>query len=90
MESVCSIRGRRNRRLLNDTNIYRHAIAEVLVTGNEGCSLIVLKADAFGAGGTRIQTVEILDGCHNGVGSVMWVNAHSHGQARTILRRVHE
>lgn len=79
---------RRQRRLLNDADVDNHVAAEVLVARNHGVAGLVLEADALGACWARVQAVEVLDCGDDGVGGIMGVDLHTHGQARRSMRRV--
>ena len=78
------------RQLLKDSDVDDHIVVKVFISRDKGVAILVLKADAFGAGRASIQTVEILDGCDDGLGVVMGEDLHPHGQARTILRCLEE
>jgi hypothetical protein len=71
--------------LIDDPNVYNHVVSEVFVLSDEGISLLILEAHAFGTGGPSIEAIEILDRCDNRVGSIMREDLHTHREARTIL-----
>lgn len=76
------------RHLLDDADVDDHVVAEVLVAGDEGVALLVLKAHALGARRARVEAVEVLDRRHDGLGGVVRVDGDTHGEARTTLRRL--
>ena len=72
--------------LFEYSHIDNHVVAKVFVSRNESVSILVFKAHALRSGRSRVQTIEVFDGCDNGVSRIMRVDLHSHRQARTILR----
>jgi hypothetical protein len=78
------------RALLKDSDVDDHVVAEVLVPCDEGISILILKTNPLRSGRTGVEPIKVLDSGHNGVGSIMRVNLHTHGQARTILGGIHE
>lgn len=82
---VCS---RKGRHLLNYTDRYDHVIAEVLVASDKCVALLVLEAHALGDGWARVQPIEILDCCDNGIRCIMLIYGDTQGQARTVFRRL--
>jgi len=80
--------GSRSSRRLDDSDVHRHALAEVLVPRNHGIVLFVFEADPLGDGRARVQAVEILDSGDYRVGRIMRVDLDSHGEPRLILGRL--
>jgi hypothetical protein len=78
------------RALLKDSDVDDHVVAEILVPCDEGVSILILKTNPLRSGRTRVKPIKVLYSGHNGVGSVMRINLHTHGQARTILGGIHE
>lgn len=58
-------------------NVDRHVISQILIPGDESDAILILKANT--AGLLVVDPIEVLNGCHDGVGSVMWIDLHSHG-----------
>lgn len=80
----CS-RGRRG--LLSYSHVDNHVVAEILISRDESVSLIILETDTFaGAIWVRVEAIEVLDGRHDGLGTIVRVYLHAQGQARTKLR----
>lgn len=77
--------GPRSRRTIADTNIDDRVVTKVLVTANDGVTLLILETHARAACGSRIEAVEVLDSGDDGLSSVMRVDLNPHRNARTVL-----
>lgn len=75
----------RGRRTIPDPNIHDRVVTEVLISANDSIALLILKAHARAARGSRVETIEILDGGDDGLRGVMRVNLDPHRYARTVL-----
>lgn len=80
--------GTRCRRVIPNADIHNRVVAEVLVATNDSVALFILKAHARAPCLGRIETVEVLDGRNDRLGSVMRVDLDPHGYARPVLVRV--
>lgn len=78
----------RSGRVIPNADIYDRVVAEVLVATNDSVALFILKTHAGTPCLGRVETVEVLDGGDDRLGSVMWVDLHPHGNARPVLVRV--
>lgn len=80
--------GTRSGRAIPYTNIDNRVVAKVLIAADDGVALLILEAHARAARGSRVETVEVLDGGDDGLGGVMGVDLDPHGYARTVLMGV--
>jgi hypothetical protein len=69
----------------NHPDIDDHVVSKILVSGDEGISLLVLERDAFGPARTGIKTIEVLNSCYNRVSCIVREDLHPHREARSIL-----
>lgn len=70
--------------LWRDADIDDHAVLKVLEPCNEEVTMAVLEDDAS----ALIETIEVLDGGDDGVGSVVRIYVDSHGQPGLVSRRL--
>lgn len=64
-------------------NIDDHVVEKILESGDEGVSVAILEADS--SGNAFVQTVEILDSCHDRVSGIVREDLDSHRQSRSII-----
>lgn len=74
------------KRLVDDAHPNYHVVGEVLISGDHGIAIFVFEANPLGDARARVETIEILDGCDDGIGGIMWVDEHTQGQTGLIWR----
>jgi hypothetical protein len=72
------------KRLVDNTHAYYHVAFEVLVPRNEGVSVLIFETDALRYAWPRVEAVEVLHRCDDGVGGVMRVNGNAERQAPLV------
>lgn len=77
--------GSRSGRTIADANIDYRIVTKVLISADDGVALLILETHARAACGSRIKTIEILDGGNDRLSGVMRVDLNPHRNARTIL-----
>jgi hypothetical protein len=68
--------------VFSNTDVYYHAVLEVLVACDQGAAVFVLETDAIAV----VETIEVLDGGDDGVCRIVWVYIHPYGQSCPLLR----
>lgn len=68
-------------RLVGNSDMNCLPICEIFIPRNERAAIFVLETNST----ALVQAVEILDGCNDGVGSIVWPNIHTHRQPSSLL-----
>jgi hypothetical protein len=76
--------------LLKDTYVDDHVVCEVLIACDKSVAVCVFKADAFGDSWARVESIEVLHGCHDRVCCVVREDLNAQWQARHSLGRLGE
>ena len=71
------------REVWNDSDVDSHIVLEILIPCNESIATLILETDPFGR--SLVETVKVLNGGDNGVGSIVCPNLNSHRKPCSIV-----
>jgi len=67
------------KRLIDDTHANYHVVCKVLIPGDHGIAVLIFKTDTLGNARPRVEAIEILDGCDDGIGRIMGIDGYAQG-----------